>query len=94
MHLNFMHLAVNSMALNSLGPEVEGFSGKGRFLAIYAISAVTSFAASYAFLPHFSQGSSGTVTTQCVLLSMAETQVSYVWKHQFYPSQSCKMSSI
>lgn len=61
MHLNFMHLAVNSMALNSLGPEVEGFSGKGRFLAIYAISAVTSFAASYAFLPHFSQGSSGAI---------------------------------
>ncbi len=59
LHLNLMHLAVNSMALNSLGPEVEGFSDQGRFLAIYAISAVTSFAASYALNPHHSLGSSG-----------------------------------
>ncbi len=47
------------MALHSLGPEVEGFSDQGRFLAIYTISAVTSFATSYALKPHPCQGSSG-----------------------------------
>ncbi|DBA76946.1 TPA: hypothetical protein ACH3X1_009541 [Trebouxia sp. C0004] len=49
------------MALHSLGPQVEGFSDQGRFLAIYTISAVTSFVTSYALKPHHCQGSSGAV---------------------------------
>ncbi len=59
LHMSLFHLAVNSMALHSLGAEVEGFSDQGRFLAIYTISAVTSFATSYALKPHHCQGSSG-----------------------------------
>lgn len=61
LHLNLFHLAINSMALHSLGAEVEGFSDQGRFLAIYTISAVASFATSYALKPHHCQGSSGAV---------------------------------
>ena len=38
LHMNLIHLAVNSMALHSLGAEVERFSDRGRFLAIYTIS--------------------------------------------------------
>ena len=57
--MNLFHLAVNSMALHSLGAEVERFSDRGRFLAIYTMSAVTSFATSYALKPHHCQGSSG-----------------------------------
>ena len=59
LHLNLFHLAANSMALHSLGPAVEGFSDHGRFLAIYTISAVTSFVTSYALNPHHCLGSSG-----------------------------------
>ncbi|KAL0025305.1 hypothetical protein WJX79_003525 [Trebouxia sp. C0005] len=61
LHLNLFHLAANSMALHSLGPAVEGFSDHGRFLAIYTISAVTSFVTSYALNPHHCLGSSGAV---------------------------------
>lgn len=59
LHMSLFHLAFNSMALHSLGAEVEGFSDQGRFLAIYTISAVTSFATSYALKPHHCQWSSG-----------------------------------
>ncbi|KAL3141443.1 hypothetical protein ABBQ32_005010 [Trebouxia sp. C0010 RCD-2024] len=60
LHLNLLHLGLNSLALNNVGPMVEQHSGAGRFLAIYAISAVTSFAAS-CMQPVNSVGSSGAV---------------------------------
>lgn len=57
LHLNLLHLALNSMALNNMGPMLERESGLGRFVAVYAISAVTGVAA-HCLLPHYSQGSS------------------------------------
>ena len=46
------------MALSNVGPMLEQDSGPARLLAVYAISAVTGFAAS-CLQPYHSQGSSG-----------------------------------
>ena len=60
LHGNLVHLCSNSLALNSVGPMVERESGSQRFLAVYAISAVSSAAAS-CLQPNPSIGSSGNV---------------------------------
>ena len=60
LHGNLVHLCSNSLALNSVGPLVERESGSQRFLAVYAISAVSSVVAS-CMQPSPSIGSSGNV---------------------------------
>lgn len=44
-----MHLLMNSFSLNNVGPSVEIYSGKSRFLAVYIASAFTGTLASYLF---------------------------------------------
>jgi len=59
LHADVMHLAFNSMFLNSVGPEVEQISGRVRFAVIYAVAAVTGTLASFAFSSAPAVGASG-----------------------------------
>lgn len=52
-------VAAFSQALSSLGPFVESNAGHARFLAVYAISAISGSLASYMFSPNPSVGASG-----------------------------------
>lgn len=58
LHLNPVHLGLNTLALNNVGSLLERESGAGRFLAVYTISAITSIAAS-CMQPRHSIGASG-----------------------------------
>jgi hypothetical protein len=59
LHGSVMHLAVNSMSLNNLGPAVEGTTGHARFVAIYGVAALAGTAASFFFSAAPSLGASG-----------------------------------
>ena len=71
LHGNIVHLIINSMALNSLGPTVEIISGRPRFLAAYSTAAVAGVTASYLCSPRLSLGSSGKQTQRCSRLLLA-----------------------
>ena len=45
MHLDGMHIAFNMFALWVLGPQLESFLGRGRYLALYLVSALAGSAA-------------------------------------------------
>jgi membrane associated rhomboid family serine protease len=58
LHGGFLHIALNMFALYLFGPTLEEALGRGRFLALYLVSALGGSAASYAFSAP-SQGSLG-----------------------------------
>jgi rhomboid protease GluP len=60
-HANFLHLAVNSVALYSLGRNVEAFYGPWRFLLLYLASGLAGSVASAALTESVSVGASGGV---------------------------------
>ena len=60
LHGNLVHLAVNNLSLNNLGPILETVSGRPRFAVIYAVAAVGGCVASYYGCPNkLSLGASG-----------------------------------
>ena len=60
MRISSSHLVIDlPQALSSLGPFVESNAGHARFLAIYALSAISGSLASYMFSPNPSVGASG-----------------------------------
>jgi rhomboid protease GluP len=59
LHGNFVHLAVNTSSLNSLGAVMEGLSCRPRFLTVYAVSGIAGNLASFALCPIPSVGASG-----------------------------------
>ncbi|KAG0568173.1 hypothetical protein KC19_6G000200 [Ceratodon purpureus] len=61
LHANIMHLLVNCYSLNSVGPTVESLGGGKRFLAVYAVSALTSSGLSYTLCTAPSVGASGAI---------------------------------
>ena len=61
LHIGFLHLAFNGYALYVLGPEVERFFGRARFLVIYLLTGVLSSVASYLFEPSLAAGASGAI---------------------------------
>jgi rhomboid protease GluP len=61
LHLGVMHLLFNLYALYILGPMVEGYFGRWRFLAVYFLGGLFGSLASYAFSPNPSAGASGAV---------------------------------
>jgi membrane associated rhomboid family serine protease len=63
LHGPLLHIALNGYALYMIGMEVEGFFGRARFAAIYAISALAGSVASFIFIPYFtsSVGASGAI---------------------------------
>ncbi|NJQ13873.1 rhomboid family intramembrane serine protease [Streptomyces bohaiensis] len=63
MHQAIFHIAFNMFALWFLGPNLEAALGRGRFLALYLISALAGSTASFALAAQnqFSLGASGAV---------------------------------
>ena len=61
LHGGVVHLLVNAYALNELGPTAEALLGRGRFVALYALSAVSGNVASYIASPRSAVGASGAV---------------------------------
>ncbi|SMQ82868.1 rhomboid protease GluP [Bacillus sp. OV166] len=61
LHIGFIHLAMNTLALYFLGTEVERIFGNLRFLWIYLFAGVTGFIASFIFSANLSAGASGAI---------------------------------
>ena len=61
LHIGVLHLLSNLYALYILGPMVEGYYGRARFLAIYLLGGLTGSVASYAFSDAASAGASGAI---------------------------------
>ncbi|MBN1316819.1 MAG: rhomboid family intramembrane serine protease [Anaerolineales bacterium] len=61
LHIGIMHLAFNGYALYVLGPEVELFFGRIRFLVVYLSAGLISSAASYLFNSAPAAGASGAI---------------------------------
>ncbi|WP_103500535.1 MULTISPECIES: rhomboid family intramembrane serine protease [unclassified Streptomyces] len=63
MHQAVFHLAFNMVALWFLGPNLEAALGRGRFIALYLISALAGSTASYALASQYqlSLGASGAI---------------------------------
>ncbi|MCM3712897.1 rhomboid family intramembrane serine protease [Alkalihalobacillus oceani] len=61
LHIGFLHLFMNSLALFYLGGAVERMYGTGRFLVIYFIAGVFGSAASFAFNEQVAAGASGAI---------------------------------
>ena len=60
-HIGFLHLFMNSIALFYLGPLVERIFGSIRFLFIYLFAGFAGSLASFVFSPHLSAGASGAI---------------------------------
>lgn len=60
-HIGFLHLALNSMALYYLGSSVERIYGSVRFLAIYLFAGFAGVVASFVFNTTLSAGASGAI---------------------------------
>lgn len=61
LHIGFLHLLMNSIALYYLGPLVERIYGNTRFLLIYLFAGFAGSLASFVFSPHLSAGASGAI---------------------------------
>lgn len=61
LHIGFLHLAMNSLALFYLGGAVERMYGTSRFLLIYFIAGVFGSIASFAFNEQVAAGASGAI---------------------------------
>ncbi len=61
LHGGLIHLVLNMYALNSIGPLVENYFGKIKYLIIYFISGILSSYFSYLFSPSVSIGASGAI---------------------------------
>lgn len=61
LHIGFIHLALNSVALYYLGILVERMYGRGRFLLIYLLSGLFGMIASFLYNDALSAGASGAI---------------------------------
>jgi rhomboid protease GluP len=61
LHIGFLHLAMNTLALYYLGTAVERIFGNARFLFIYLFAGVAGFIASFIFSSNISAGASGAI---------------------------------
>lgn len=61
LHIGFLHLAMNTLALYYLGTAVERIFGKFRFLFIYLVAGFFGSLASFVFSPSISAGASGAI---------------------------------
>ena len=55
-HEIILHIVFNGYALFMIGMDLESLFGRGRFVAIYAVSALGGSVASFAFSPAFGRG--------------------------------------
>jgi len=62
LHIGFLHLLFNSLALWSFGRDLEKLYGSGKFVLIYLLSGIAGSGASYFLAPHaVSAGASGAI---------------------------------
>ncbi|QQZ10860.1 rhomboid family intramembrane serine protease [Heyndrickxia vini] len=61
LHIGFLHILMNSLALFYLGPTVEKIFGRIRFVWIYLFSGFAGVLASFLFSSHLSAGASGAI---------------------------------
>lgn len=61
LHIGFLHVAMNTLALYFLGPAVERIFGNLRFLFIYLFAGISGVIASFIFSPNISAGASGAI---------------------------------
>nr|WP_239587469.1 rhomboid family intramembrane serine protease [Bacillus pakistanensis] len=61
LHIGFLHLLMNTLALYFLGSAVERIYGRGRFLFIYLFSGITGTLGSFVFTSNLSAGASGAI---------------------------------
>lgn len=61
LHIGFLHLLMNTLALYYLGTVVERIYGNVRFLIIYLFAGFSGSLASFAFIPNLSAGASGAI---------------------------------
>jgi len=61
LHLSIPHVLVNMYSLYAIGPAVERFFGKTRFVAVYLLCGIAGVTLSLAFSPYPSAGASGAV---------------------------------
>lgn len=61
LHIGIVHLLVNCYALYVIGPQVESFFGKGKYLVIYLLSAIFGNLLSVLFTDGISAGASGAI---------------------------------
>lgn len=76
LHSNLLHLAVNTHALHTLGPQVEMVSGARRTTAIYLLSGVVATAASFLLCASPSLGASGAV------FGLGAAMGVFYWRHR------------
>ncbi len=58
LHVNLLHILMNSWVLFDLGAQVEELYGTSRFIVIYFVTTIAGFYASALFLPGLSAGAS------------------------------------
>ncbi len=72
LHASFMHIAFNMYALYAVGPGLESFYGRWRFLALYFLAAAAGNTLSFVVSPSISVGAStavfGLITAQAVFI--------------------------
>lgn len=61
LHIGILHLLVNMYALYVIGPQLESFFGKTKYLFIYLFSALCGSLLSIIFSSHISAGASGAI---------------------------------
>jgi len=61
LHIGIIHLIVNSYALYVIGPQVENFFGKTKYIIIYLVSAIFGNLLSMLFTDGISAGASGAI---------------------------------
>ncbi len=61
LHIGLIHLLVNMYALYIIGPQIEGFVGKWKYILIYLISALIGSLTSIIFNNSVSAGASGAI---------------------------------
>lgn len=61
LHIGVLHLAFNCYALYVIGPQVENFFGKSKYIIIYLISAISGSLLSILFSNSVSAGASGAI---------------------------------
>ncbi len=61
LHLSIPHVLINMYSLYAIGPAVERFFGKARFVAVYLLCGIAGVVLSLAFSPYRSAGASGAI---------------------------------
>ena len=61
LHIGLLHLLVNSYALYVIGPQIESFFGKTKYIIIYLVSAIFGNLLSMLFTEGISAGASGAI---------------------------------